>query len=396
MIRTNIAHRIILCHCLALVALAAYGKPARKPSAAELMAEARAAFYNYDPSLALQKIGAVRQLKKGFDADSLAALEQKAMRMDEMMQRVEDVVVIDSMTVNRDDFFRHYRLAPSAGTLNAPADFGIDGNTVVYEPQDATWMVWGGETGLMQAQRLANDTWEAPEPMGDVLNYGGIANYPFVLTDGTTLYYATEGDDSLGGLDLYMSRSDRGEFTVPQNLGMPYNSPYDDYMLAIDEETGAGWFASDRNQLDDLVTIYVFIPTQRRVNLDVDTPNLAARAKIVVTPDADSERVLQKIADIVAPDAYVDEPEFTFVFPSGEVYTHWEQFRKDQARRLMETYIDALEAFEADQKRLNIMRRTFKPTDAETVLVLEKKVKASRATLRRIANQVIMAEHGAN
>lgn len=380
---------------LLLLPLMAQGKVTKKPTAPELMAEARAAFYAYNPTVALQKLAAVRQLKKGFDADSVAALEQKVNRMDEMMQRVEDIQVIDSLTVNRDDFFRHYRLSASAGTLESPESMGIEENTVVYLPQDGTRMVWGTDRGLVGAQRLTDGTWEDPEPLGEVLNQGGTANYPYLLSDGTTLYYATDGEDSLGGLDLYMTREDRDGFAVPQNMGMPYNSPYDDYMLAIDEETGAGWFASDRNRLGDLVTIYVFIPSQVRVNLDVDSPDLAARARISVLSDADHSALLQTIADINPSSAnYDDEAEFTFVMPDGTIYSRWEDFRKPEARRLMETYVDALADFETDEYRLRDMRRNYDGTNSEAILTLERKLKASRGTLRRLANQIITTEYG--
>ena len=82
-----------------------------------------------------------------------------------------------------------------------------------------------------------------------------------MMSDGITLYYANDGDNTLGGYDIFMTRKgDDGRFLQPQNIGMPYNSPYDDYMLAIDEVTGAGWWATDRNQIPDSVTIYVFVP----------------------------------------------------------------------------------------------------------------------------------------
>lgn len=373
-------------------------KQVKKPEASELMAEARAAFYDYDPGLAMEKIADLRKLKSGYDAKALDALEAKVNRMDEMMQRVEDIVVIDSLTLNRDDFFRHYRLAPAAGTLALPDEYDIDETTVVYIPQDATWMVWGGNNGLMRARRFTDGTWEDPTPLGDVLNHGGTANYPYLLSDGVTIYYATEGEDSLGGLDIYMSRSERDEFAVPQNMGMPYNSPYDDYMLAIDEETGAGWFATDRNRLDDLITIYVFIPSEVRNNLDIDTPDLAGRARIssvaATQPEGkDFSAVLAKIANIkYAGSGHDDEPEFTFVMPTGAVYTRWEQFHKVEARRMMEAYVDALEDFDADRERLAKMRAAYNGRNADAILSLEKKIKSTRTTLRQLANKIIAAE----
>ena len=65
----------------------------------------------------------------------------------------------------------------------------------------------------------------------------GQQDYPFMLSDGTTLYFAENGEESLGGYDLFVTRysSSSHEYLKPENLGMPFNSPYNDYMLVIDE-----------------------------------------------------------------------------------------------------------------------------------------------------------------
>ena len=101
-----------------------------------------------------------------------------------------------------------------------------------------------------------------------------------MMQDGMTIYYANNGTSSLGGYDIFISRKDDNEYYKPQNIGMPYNSPYDDYMLAIDETTGVGWWATDRNQLGDSITIYKFIPQDMRINYDVDTIDLVKFARI--------------------------------------------------------------------------------------------------------------------
>ncbi len=384
---------------------AAKRRRAAKPkvTAEELMTQARQAFYDYDVDLANEKIAALRADKKA-DANATDSLEARVNRLDEMIQRVEDIAVIDSMNVSREDFFRHYRLAPAAGRLLSPAEVGGDFDaaepTVVYMPEDGSFMIWGTDEGLVESGRLTDGSWEAPTPLGDVLNSGGTANYPFQLADGTTLYYATDGEDSLGGLDLYISQRNRDGFAVPQNMGMPYNSPFDDYMLAIDEETGAGWFATDRNQLGDLITIYVFVPSEARVNLDVDAPNLAERARIasIASPlTGEQQSLLARIARIPesTPEAVDNTPDFVFAMPDGRVYTRWSDFRSAEARRMMENYVDALDENEADTRALTRLRASWRPGNPaqdDDILQLEKKLRAGSAALKKMANQVITAE----
>ncbi|MCM1309556.1 MAG: hypothetical protein NC301_00840 [Bacteroides sp.] len=368
----------------------------------ELMVQATEAFYNYDVDLAREKIADLRANKK-HDRNFADSLEARVNRLDEMIQRVEDVAIIDSLNVPRADFFEYYRLSPTSGTLVPPSELGYSfraaDETAVYIPEDGTFMIWGGENGLVQTNRLTDGTWEPAVELGDVLNAGGTANYPFLMPDGTTLYYATDGDDSLGGLDLYISVRNRDGFALPQNMGMPYNSPYDDYMLAIDEFTGAGWFATDRNQLGDSVTIYVFVPSESRVNIDVDADDLAERAQIAsltapLTPS--QEALLKKIRKISRRTEIVDNtPDFIFPLTDGRVYTRWSDFRSDRARRLMENYVDALEEFDSDTQRLNELRRTYRPGNQkkdDQILAFEKKLLKSRETLLKLSNQVIEEE----
>ncbi len=395
---------------LLLCASASQGAKAKKPDASESLRLAESAFYDYKPNEARSHISdaraAIKKLRKDNAGLSEQAdeLEQRVDRMASMMQRVEKITVIDSITVDRDDFFENYRLSRGAGglysTSTLPEGFDMADSTVVYVPENGRSMLWGSDSGLMESERFTDGTWDDPVNLGDHLNRGGRANYPFMMADGITLYYATQGEDALGGYDIYFSRrDDSGEFLTPQNVGMPYNSPYDDYLLAIDEVTGAGWWATDRNRIPGKVTIYLFIPSEMRINYPVDAPDLNARASLrdwrsTIGPDSDRESVMARIdaAEMAAAD---NSPDFILPLPDGRVYTHWDDFRSDRARRLMEQYVDALEEDAADRRMLEDLRAAYTPgksRNAERIISLEKKTEASAAMLKGMVNKVIEAE----
>ena len=46
------------------------------------------------------------------------------------------------------------------------------------------------------------DGWSEPESLTS-LNEQGNVNYPFLMSDGITLYYASDGEGSLGGYDIF-------------------------------------------------------------------------------------------------------------------------------------------------------------------------------------------------
>ncbi|MDE6402267.1 MAG: tetratricopeptide repeat protein, partial [Muribaculaceae bacterium] len=247
-----------------------------------------------------------------------------------MLNRVEKIVVFDSINVPADEFFTYYRLSPESGSINPPSvlpqGFIAATPTVVYEPESRTEMMWAmpdadNNSVLVSSVALYGNEWDAPEHVGDHLGEGGDANYPFMMPDGITLYYANDGDNSLGGYDIFITRRDGNEFLQPQNLGMPYNSPYNDYMLAIDETTGVGWWASDRNRLDNMVTIYMFIPAEMRVNVDVTAPDILDRARLTSIkstwePGADYSQLKNSIANI-SRSAHNLQSQCRFTLPDG-------------------------------------------------------------------------------
>lgn len=239
-----------------------------------------------------------------FRADE--ALAAIPLAEDMLAGRVEKLVVVDSLSVPKEDFFRAYRLSGPSGRLTGGPDVslmgeaweGLDVLSPAYESEDgalryvsvASELVDEDDgsveeiSRLYEGFRLDDGSWSEPEPLfGEDVD----AAFPFMLSDGCTFYFASRSEQGLGGYDIFRSYrdSDTGEFQNPVNMGLPYNSPANDYMLAIDEYTGAGWWATDRNAaVDDegreLVTIYVFVPSEMRENYDADTPGIRSLAAL--------------------------------------------------------------------------------------------------------------------
>lgn len=349
---------------------------------------------------------ALKKAKKQMSEEA-EATEAAINRMSAAMERVEKIVVIDSISVDRDEFFRAYRLTAESGSLNSP-DILPDGfeagtPTIVYMPENKSSMTWAAPDSLesyrlVSASLLSDGSWDTPMPLDDSLGEGGDANFPFFLQDGMTLYFANDGENSLGGLDIYISRRDENGFLQPQNIGMPYNSTYDDYMLAIDEVTGVGWWATDRNQIEDKVTIYKFIPAELRINCDPDDPDIRSRAlmdnyRATWEPGADYSDLLAAI-DEIDPEKKIKKDDFRFAMPGGRIYTHWSDFNSDHARSLMEQYLSAKQEFDDQKTELANLRRLYTTGDADAteILTLESQIERRRSELQRLANEVIRAE----
>lgn len=255
------------------------------------------------------------------------------------LERVEKIVIIDSISVPRADFFKSYRLPASSGSLRGAdalpsnADGGVD---YVFTNEGKDYKLWAeadttGYMHLVESTLLTDGNWSEATPLSDDLSEDCDAVYPFMMADGVTLYYAANGENSIGGYDIMVATRDAtdGSFLQPSNLGFPYNSPFDDYLLAIDELNGVGWWATDRNQLDDELTVYVFIPNELRTNYSSDEDDVLAFARIdnyVATQpeDGDYDELLATIRTI-NPEEDQLEDEFTLPAKKGKIYHRFDE-----------------------------------------------------------------------
>lgn len=322
-----------------------------------------------------------------------------------MMERVEKIRVVDSVNVDREDFFRAYRLSSSAGSLHGseilPAGMTAAEPTAVYATENGRRLLWAAPDAdenfrLMQTCLLDDGTWEAARPLGDNLAEGGDANFPFLMPDGVTLYYANDGANSLGGYDIFISRSDGAQgFLQPQNVGMPYNSPYDDYLLAIDEATGAGWWATDRNRLDGRITIYRFVPSELRINYPPDTPGLPGLARIASVsathdPDTDYAALAARLDEAAAPRPAAPGCEFRLALPDGRVLTRMSQVPVS-ARAAVERWAERQRHADSLATHLEALRRAYAAgrVDASEITRCEADLEQARSRAATLASEAV-------
>ena len=261
----------------------------------------------------------------------------------------------------------------------------------------------------MGAGILDDGSVDHPAPLeGDELAGGGNAEYPFLLSDGLTLYYANDGEGSIGGYDIFLTRRSDDGYLQPQNIGMPYNSPYDDYLLAIDETTGAGWWATDRNRIPGKLTIYVFVPSETRVNVDEDDPNLVALASlsnIALTrePGKNYNDILARIQQLNVNGNVTNaaiSAGGSFKIPVGSnkrIYTSVSDFEAPAAREAMMQAIDARAEISGIEEKLDTLREAYRKGDRSqnvTILNLEHRLDDARRRLDEYVNRAIEAELG--
>lgn len=119
--------------------------------------------------------------------------------------------------------------------------FSRDGKTLYFASNRA-----GGVGGidLYRTNMDASGRFSKPVNMGKDINTAGDEMFPYVSPD-NKLYFASDGHPGLGKLDLFVAVRSQGVISI-ENLGIPFNTPQDDFGLVFFEDTENGFFASNR------------------------------------------------------------------------------------------------------------------------------------------------------
>lgn len=131
-----------------------------------------------------------------------------------------------------------------------------DGNTIYFISDMSDGK---GGTDLYVSHRNLSGGWDPPYNLGDKINTSGNELFPFILND-STLFFSSDRHIGLGGLDIYKANIRNNRVVSVENMGHPFNSPKDDFGLAIDhdQEEFKGYFSSNRNGGKGADDIYRF------------------------------------------------------------------------------------------------------------------------------------------
>ena len=370
------------------------------------------AYLDYDFDLASENYAKYRQLKTKVKKPIAPEAEEEEKRIstaNDFLNRVEKIAVIDSITADLSDFYKSYRLPMSSGRIVSPDEIPNPDSrqfaSMAYMSEAGDFIMWAepdsiGNHRIYESMRLTDGSWHEPVLTGEGL-LEGFSDFPFMMPDGLTLYFANDGPESIGGYDIFVASRDAatGEYLQPSNLGMPYNSPYDDFMLAIDETNGIGWWATDRNRLDGKVTIYVFAVNDFRTNCNPDEDDVIKLARIDRISDTQGDKdysdLLAAIAEIDT-DAREKKADFRFPVGKGIVYTSLDDFKTEAGREAMKTYTEACRKYDADKSTLKELRKRYASSPSKSLAAeirqSEKTLETDLGRLTRLRSDVFRAE----
>lgn len=280
-------------------------------------------------------------------------------RLEEMRQSTQKIMFIDSIVVDKKDILKMLNKTKDIGTF---ADLGAflpndnDGDSFVFINEMENRCYYSklekSQKELFSSDFIGNQ-WTNIQQVTGIGDGTTLTdkNYPFMMSDGVTLYFAAQGDESIGGWDIFVTRydSDDNTYLKAENIGMPFNSTANDYFYIVDDINNIGWFASDRRQPEGKVCIYTFIPSETRQNYNTDNMSeeeiisLSSIHSIKDTWGKGNERqeALQRMK--AAAKENIRENEIFFVVSDNTVYTKLTDFKHKENVEIIKDVIAARE-----------------------------------------------------
>ena len=173
-----------------------------------------------------------------------------------------------------------------------------------------------GQTDIYAVAINDDGTYGEPENLGEKVNTEGREMFPFVAKD-STLYFSSDGHLNLGLLDIFKSDVLKGFRNDPENLGIPYNSGYDDFAYFVNSDTKKGYFSSNRPNGKGSDDIYSFNATPCKQEIT----GFARDSKTNIILTGVMVRLIDETGKVVEEYFTKDSGEYTFTVDCNKTYT---------------------------------------------------------------------------
>ena len=356
-------------------------------------------------------------LKKKDDAarEKLEEKRQEMSRLRRMVSNTEDIQIIDSLIIDKSKFLSAYKPSLSSGRLDYfdkifISDKNID--ATVYTNEKETKMYYArpdnNVLSLYSKEKLLDEFGNEKKLSATNFGLSGNINYPYMMADGVTIYFAAQDENSLGGYDLFVSRYNMNNDTYlsPERLNMPFNSLYNDYMMAVDEEKGIGWFATDRYMPEGMVCIYTFIPNKVVKIVEGEDENyLAGRAHILSIKDSwQADKNYSSLVAMARKEAVRKVEvvhDFEFVINDSKTYYKMADFKNPAARNVFSKLLQLKTEQKDISDKLDKKRAEYSTTSgdgkrriAPDIFNLEKRLEQLQTEIPMMEMQVRSQELG--
>jgi len=135
----------------------------------------------------------------------------------------------------------------------------------------------------------SGEKWGVPQNIGEAINTGFDEKFVFIHPNGKTIYFASNGHQTMGSYDIFKSELIHGEWSLPINLGFPINTVNEESTFSLTKDNTTMYIAAEYDDSQGERDIY---------SIDVSTYPLVSRGhemrtcaliKILCTDDKGAE-----------------------------------------------------------------------------------------------------------
>ncbi len=313
--------------------------------------------YNYEEAISkyktFLKIASTTDARK----EKANAFIEECSNGRKISNKIYHLEVLNKSKVHKYSILNKYAPAKDVGKLLQNGDFfesGVNPNNIMFETERGDVVYFSMKTNTEDTLSIYKmvkliDGWGKSEPVGEPVNSVYNDAYPFLATDGLTFYFASNRPGGMGGYDIYKAYYDNetNSFLDPINLGVPFNSPDDDFLFVSDEFNKVAWFASNRETSGDSVYVYKIKWDGTQVRNMVEEQNqVKESAKLSIVQDQKEHIPGRDMNNVTEAETH-DNNKGAFIFEINDtiVYTQFEHFIDEEARTLFK------KGFELDNQR---------------------------------------------
>lgn len=163
-----------------------------------------------------------------------------------------------------------------------------------------------GGMDLFISKKLPSCEWGPAENIDEPVNTIYDEDFPYFSSDGKTLYFCSEGHNSMGGYDIFKTTWNEKEnkWSEPENLGYPLNTPDDDMTISLSLTGRHGYISSCRvggyGDLDIYKVIFNDIdPAYAIISGTLMNKDSISIYKIIASPDTEKNDTITVINDTI-------------------------------------------------------------------------------------------------
>ena len=164
----------------------------------------------------------------------------------------------------------------------------------------------GRDIYMLKVEDDSKDDWGDPVNLGPIVNTPFDEDAPYFHPDNKTLYYSSNGPNSMGGFDIFVTEMDSsGIWLPPLNMGYPINTADDEIYFALSADGTNGYYSSGKEggfgEKDIYNVVLPYFPFPKRFHVvelqgivqDVETKDtLQAVIRLV---DSETNSVLDSV-----------------------------------------------------------------------------------------------------